>query len=146
MQTDATRRHDREGRVLDGMRAFVRRDFDTFGRSMRPDVEMRLPGTSWLAGVYRGPEAVARCILGLRDVLRSTEERVRFRHGDDHVVMEHDVTLRGPLHEVAMTFTVTVSYDTDERVRAISVEPADLGLFDHVLKSSLVAAESSRHH
>jgi ketosteroid isomerase-like protein len=146
MQTDATRRHEREGRLLDGVRAFARRDLDPFGRAMRPDVEMRLPGTSWLAGVYRGPEAVTRCIVGLRDVLQSSADRVRFRHTDDQVVMEHEVTLRGRFHEVTMTFSVTVTYDDDEHVRTIAVEPADLGLFDHVLKTSLVASQVARHH
>jgi len=30
----------------------MRRDFDAIERSMRPDVVIELPGSSWLAGTY----------------------------------------------------------------------------------------------
>jgi ketosteroid isomerase-like protein len=36
------------------MDAFIRRDFSVIDETMRPDVTLELPGSSWLAGTYRG--------------------------------------------------------------------------------------------
>jgi hypothetical protein len=144
METSERVRRDREARFSEGVSAFIRRDFEAIGKTMRPDVVMRIPGWSWLAGSYRGPEEVGRCILSLRQVLDSSEDRISFLHDEDQVIVTHEIKLHGALHHIDMTFTIRVSYDTDERVKSISVEPADLGLFDHVLKSFLVASDSSR--
>lgn len=144
MEVSTRLQKEREARVIEGVGAFIRRDFDVLERTMHPDVVMRLPGWSWLAGVYRGPGEVCRCILGLRQVLESSTDRVSFLHEGDHMIMTHEIVLHGPAHDVDMTFSVAVGYDSDERVRTISVEPADLALFDHVLKTALVASNSSR--
>jgi hypothetical protein len=144
METSERLRREREARFIEGVGAFIRRDFEVMEKTMRPDVVMRLPGWSWLAGTYRGPEEVGRCILSLRQVLESNEDRISFRHDEDRMIVTHEIQLHGALHHIDMTFTVWVSYDSDERVNSISVEPADLGLFDHVVKSSLVASNSSR--
>ena len=45
---------EREAMFLGNMDAFMRRDFATIEGSMRSDVVLELPGTSWLAGSYRG--------------------------------------------------------------------------------------------
>jgi ketosteroid isomerase-like protein len=45
---------EREAMFPENMDAFMRRDFATIERSMRPDVVLELPGTSWLAGSYVG--------------------------------------------------------------------------------------------
>ena len=111
---------------------------------MRPDVEMHLPGSSWLAGTYRGPEEVGRCILALRQVLESTEDHVTFTHDDGRMVVEHKIGLHGPLHDIEMTFSVAMVYDADERICLVDVEPADRGLFDHVLQTALLAFDTPR--
>ena len=56
---------EREAMFLENMDAFMRRDFATIERSMRPDVVLELPGTSWLAGSYVGYEEVSRSIVSL---------------------------------------------------------------------------------
>ena len=43
--------------------------------------------------------------------------------------------VHGPSHDVEMTFRVKVHYDESGKWEAISVEPDDLGLFDHVLNT-----------
>lgn len=144
MESSATLRKDREARFIEGVGAFIRRDLGALARTMRPDVEMRLPGGSWLAGTYRGPEEVGRCILALRQVLESSEDNVTFVHEDDRMVVGHDIRLHGPSHDVEMTFSVSIGYDADERIATIAVDPADPGLFDHVVQTSLLAFDASR--
>lgn len=144
MEVSSSLRQDREARFIEGVGAFIRRDFDSLERTMRPDVAMRLPGTSWLSGTYRGPEQVGRCILGLRQVLESSEDRVTFLHEDDRMVVGHEIRIHGPLHDVEMSFSIAIGYDPDERIANIAVQPADPGLFDHILKTALLAFDSSR--
>ena len=144
MDVSSTLQREREGRFIEGVGAFIRRDFAAMEGAMRPDVVMRIPGSSWLAGTYRGPEEVGRCILGLRHVLESSEDRVTFVHHDDRMVVEHDIRLHGPLHDLEMTFAVTIGFDADERIASVGVEPADRGLFDHVLQTALLAFDASR--
>jgi hypothetical protein len=144
MDVTGTLQHEREARFIEGVGAFIRRDFDAMERAMRPDVVMRLPGSSWLAGTYRGPEEVGRCILGLRHVLESSEDRVTFVHHDDRMVVNHDIRLHGPLHDLEMTFSVAIGYDEHERIASVDVEPADRGLFDHVLQTAILSFDASR--
>jgi hypothetical protein len=133
---------DREARFLEGVGAFMRRDFQALGRTMVDDIEMFFPGTSWLAGTYRGAESVMRCILALRHVLDSNEDRISFVHDDDRMIVRHDITLHGPLHEIEMAFLVKLSFDQDGRVRSVVVDPEDLRLFDHVLSTAMKAADT----
>jgi hypothetical protein len=133
---------ERESRFLEGVGAFMRRDFQTLGRTMVDDIEMVFPGTSWLSGTYRGAESVMRCILALRDVLDSNEDRISFVHDDDRMIVRHDITLHGPLHEIEMAFLVKLAFDPAGRVRSVVVEPEDLRLFDHVLSTAMKAADT----
>jgi ketosteroid isomerase-like protein len=134
----------REERFIEGVGAFMRRDFAALEALWRPDVLMHLPGSSWLAGTYRGPEDVGRCILGLRQVLDTSERQLSFLHERDHMIVSHRLTLHGPSHEVEMSFAIAVSYHPDGRMASVSVEPEDLGLFDHVLGSALTTFGSTR--
>ena len=144
METSERLRREREARFIENVRAFIRRDFDAIERNMRPDVVLHLPGWSWLAGTYHGPEEVGRCILSLRQVLDSNEDRISFRHDGDQMTVTHEIKLHGALHHIDMTFTIGVRYDSNERMKSIIVEPSDLGLFDHVLKSSPLASHGVR--
>ena len=45
---------EREAVFLRNMDAFMRRDFATIEGSMRSDIVLELPGTSWLAGSSSG--------------------------------------------------------------------------------------------
>jgi hypothetical protein len=127
----------REARFLENMRAFVRHDLVVIERNMVSDVLMELPGTSWLAGVYRGHSDVSRGILALRQVLDSQESHLSFLHEGDQMVVRHDVHVLGPEHEVAMTLRVRIRFDAELRMTAILVEPDDLDLFDHVVNTKL---------
>jgi len=128
---------EREAQFIQNMRAFMRRDFAAFDGTMRSDVIIELPGSSWLAGTHRGYEEVSRCILGLRQVLDSEEKRITFLHEGDQMLVRQDIMVHGPMHEVEMGLRVRVRFDQDGKAEAISVEPDDLGLFDHVLNTVL---------
>lgn len=133
----------REAQFIDDIGAFVRRDFEAIDRKMNPGVVMQLPGSSWLAGTYRGFEEVGRCILGLRHVLDSNEDRVTFLHEGDQMIVRHVITVHGPKHQVDMTLLVRVRFGADGKAESISVEPGDLGLFDHVLNVALKDSAAS---
>jgi hypothetical protein len=47
--------------------------------------------------------------------------------------VRHVITVHGPKHQVDMTLLVRVRFGADGKAESISVEPADLGLFDHIL-------------
>ena len=47
------------------------------------------------------------------------------------------------MHEVAMALRVSVRYDPTGKMEAITVEPDDLALFDHVLNIALRNSEAS---
>jgi len=133
----------REAQFVQDVGAFVRRDFEAIERNMRSDVVMHLPGSSWLAGTYRGLEEVGRCVLGLRHVLDSSEDHITFLHEGDQMILRHVITVHGPQHQVDMTLLVRVRFGADGKAESISVEPADLGLFDHVLNVALKDSAAS---
>ena len=74
---------EREAMFLGNMDAFMRRDFATIEASMRSDVVLELPGTSWLAGSYLGYEEVSRSIVSLRRVFDSEKKQLSFLHEGD---------------------------------------------------------------
>ena len=136
-QPESAVRHDREAEFVENVGAFMRRDFATVEATWRPDIVLTLPGSSWLAGIYGGYDEASRCVLGLRQVLASDETRMTFIHEGDRMIVRHDITVLGPMHEAEMTLRVKISYDSDGRAEAIYLEPDDLALFDHVLNTAL---------
>jgi ketosteroid isomerase-like protein len=144
MAVNPETRHDREAMFLRGVEAFNRRDVRTLEQTMHPDIVMHVPGTSWLAGIYQGPEQVSRCILGLRQILRTSPDNASYLHDEQHMIVTHTLQVQGPLHETEMTFVVAIAFTDDGRVKAVSVEPSDLGFFDHVANTALEAFGRSR--
>lgn len=133
----------REAQFVHHIGAFMRRDFETIEATWRPDVVMEMPGTSWLAGTHRGLKNVSRCVLGLRQVLASEDRRTTFLHEGDHMVVRHDIMVHGPEHVVEMTLRVRLRYDREGKAESIDLEPEDLGLFDHVLNTTLRDSHAS---
>lgn len=133
----------REAQFVRDVGAFVRRDFEAIERGMHPGVVLELPGSSWLSGTYVGLEDVARCILGLRHVIDSNEDRITFLHEGDQMIVRHDLLVHGSKHQVEMTLLIRFRYTPDGRTESISVEPADIGLFDHVLNAALKDSAAS---
>ena len=128
---------EREGLFARMVSAFMQRDFGAFRAAMREDVVFELQGSSPLAGTHRGYEDVGRHIVALREVLRSAEKPIAYLHEGQVMVVRHDILVHGPLHEVEMPLRITVTFDRDGRADAITVEPEDQGLFDHVVRTSL---------
>lgn len=133
---------ERETQFIQNMGAFMRRDFPAMEATMRSDVVMELPGSSWLAGKHQGYEGVSRCIFGLRNVLEADANQITFLHAGDQMLVRFHVAVHGPSHDVDMTFRVRVRYDESGGWETISVEPDDLGLFDYVL-STVVRGQAS---
>jgi hypothetical protein len=134
---------EREAMFLGNMDAFMRRDFATIEGSMRSDIVLELPGTSWLAGSYLGDEEVSRSIVSLRRVFDSEKKQLSFLHEGDQMIVRHDIMVHGPMHEVEMALRVSVRYDPAGKMEAITVAPDDLALFDHVLNTALRNSEAS---
>jgi hypothetical protein len=123
----------REAQFLSNMDAFLRHDFYSIDRTMRPDVTLTMPGTSWVAGSHSGHQSVSRVLLGLRTALRPEREGISFRHGEDQMIVLHSLTVSGPKHEAEMTISTWVRYDRDGRISSLDILPGDLPLFDHIL-------------
>jgi ketosteroid isomerase-like protein len=78
---------EREAQFARNMDAFIRRDFNVVDETMRPDVTLEMPGSSWLAGTYQGLEAVSRGVIALRQVFNSDKRLVTFLHEGDQMVV-----------------------------------------------------------
>jgi hypothetical protein len=142
-RSETALRAEREAQFIANIGAFMRRDFDAIERSMRPDVVRELPGSSWLSGTYGGFAEVGRCVVALRRVLESDHTRISFLHEGDQMIVRHDIKVHGPNHEVEMTLRVRARFDEQSKMESITVEPDDLGLFDHVLNAVLRESEAS---
>jgi ketosteroid isomerase-like protein len=127
----------REAQFARNMDAFIRRDFSVIDETMRPEVTLEMPGSSWLAGTYRGLEAVSRAVIAFRQVFDSDKRLVTFVHEGDQMVVRHAISVSGPRHEVEMNLGVRIGYDEHGKFATIDVEPADLDLFDYVVNSRL---------
>ena len=128
---------EREAQFARNMDAFIRRDFSVIDETMRADVVLGLPGSSWLAGTYRGLEDVSRSVVALRQVFNSDKKLVTFLHEGDQMVVRHAITVSGPHHDVEMNLGVRIGYDEEGKFATIDVEPTDLDLFDYVVNSRL---------
>jgi len=132
-------REEREAQFGRNMEAFIRRDFGVIDETMRPDVVLDMPGSSWLAGTYQGFEAVSRGVVALRQVFNSDKRLVTLVHEGDQMVVRHAITVSGPRHDVEMNLGVRIGYDEQGKFATIDVEPADIDLFDYVVNSRLTA-------
>jgi ketosteroid isomerase-like protein len=137
---DPSVQQEREAQFARNMDAFIRRDFSVIDETMRPDVTLEMPGSSWLAGTYQGLEAVSRGVMALRQVFNSDRRLVTLLHEGDQMVVRHAITVSGPRHDVEMNLAVRIGYDEQGRFATLNVEPADLDLFDYVVNSRLNGA------
>jgi hypothetical protein len=130
-------RSEREEQFTRNVDAFIRQDFSLIDETMRPDVVLRLPGSSWLAGTYEGLDEVSRSVVALRQVFISDKKLITFLHDGNQMVVQHAITVSGPHHDVEMNLGVRIGYDEEGKFATIDVEPADPGLFDYVVNSRL---------
>lgn len=128
---------EREVQFARNMKAFIEQDFDVIDATFRSDVEMHLPGTSWLAGTYRGLDEVSRATMALRHTFNSDDQMVTFLHEGNRMIIKHNILVSGPRHDVEMVLTVGIEYDAGGKFAAIAVQPDDIGLFDYVVNTRL---------
>ncbi|HEX5626658.1 MAG TPA: hypothetical protein VFY08_01425 [Actinomycetota bacterium] len=128
---------EREARFARNIDAFIRRDFGVIEETMRPDVTLEMPGSSWVAGTYLGLEEVARGVVALRQVFNSDTRLITFLHERDQMLVRHAINVSGPRHDVEMNLGVGIRYDEQGKFATIDVEPADIDLFDYVVNSRL---------
>jgi hypothetical protein len=120
--------------------AFAERDFRTIERAMREDVVLDLPGSSPFAGEHHGQESVGTFLLGIRQFVISKDPTFTFVHSGASMIASHEITVAGPNHLVEMTLRLTVTFDREERIAALQVEPSDPGLFTHVIAAAFSMA------
>jgi hypothetical protein len=128
---------EREGLFARLATAYQRRDLDVFEEACRPDMVVTLAGSSRLAGTYHGYGAFSDYLDAVRDVLRAADDRARFEHDGDRMILTQLVVISGPLHQVEMPLRVTVDFHADGRVQSFLAELEDQGLFDYVVDSSV---------
>ena len=120
--------------------AFAERDFRTMEREMREDVVLDLPGSSPFAGEHHGHESVGKFLLGIRQFVISTDPSFTFVHDATSMRASHQISVVGPNHLVEMTLVLTLTFDREERISTIQVEPSDPGLFTHVIAAAFSMA------
>jgi ketosteroid isomerase-like protein len=129
---------DREAIFAELLAAFGRRDNDVILAAMSRDVVLELPGTSALAGTYRGIDEVGSFVSALRWVLDTGRHEVSFEHDGDQMLIRHQVAVHGPRHVAGMILFQRFTFDAPSgKVVSITVEPEDRGLFDYVVHSAL---------
>ena len=128
---------EREAQFARNIDAFIRRDFGAIEETMRPDVTLEMPGSSWVAGTYRGLGEVGRGVVALRQVFNSDTRLITFLHEGDQMLVRHAIQRERP------TPRRRDEPGCEDRVRRagkfapIDVEPADIDLFDYVVNSRL---------
>ena len=120
--------------------AYAERDFRTMEREMREDVVLDLSGTSPFAGEHHGQESVGKFLLGIRQFVLSAEPTFEFVHAASSMTATHDITVAGPNHLVEMKLCITFTFDREERISTMHVEPSDPGLFTHVIAAAFSMA------
>jgi hypothetical protein len=130
----------REALVTRLATAFADRDFTTIERAMREDVELDLAGSSPFAGEHHGPESVGRFLLGIRQFVISTEPSFSFVHDGATTTATHAIMVAGPNNLVEMTLRLKFTFDREERISNLQVEPSDPGLFTHVVTAAFSMA------
>jgi hypothetical protein len=120
--------------------AFAQRDFRTMERAMREDVVLDLPGSSPFAGEHHGHESVGKFLLGIRQFVISKEPVFTFVHSGNSMTASHEISVAGPHHLVEMTLPLTLTFDREERISSLHVEPSDPGLFTHVIAAAFSLA------
>ena len=129
---------DREAIFAALLAAFARRDDDVILTALSRDVVLELPGTSALAGTYRGIDEVGRFTSQLRWVLETGPHEVSFEHDGDWMLIRHHVAVRGPQHVAGMVLFQRFTFDAPSgKIVSITVEPEDRGLFDYVVHAAL---------
>jgi len=123
------------------VRAFVERDFVTIEQAMREDVVLELPGSSPFSGTHVGYGAVDRYLVGMRHFMRSTEKPIAFDHEGTMMFATYETMVHGPRHLIDdMKLRVEITFDGEERISAVFIQPDDVGLFDHVITEVLRSA------
>jgi hypothetical protein len=120
--------------------AYAERDFRTMEREMREDVVLDLPGTSPFAGEHHGHESVGKFLLGIRQFVLSAEPTFEFVHAPHSMTATHEINVAGPNHLVEMELRITFTFDREERISTMHVQPSDPGLFTHVIAAAFSLA------
>jgi len=120
--------------------AFAERDLRTIEREMREDVVLDLPGSSPFAGEHHGHESVGKFLLGIREFVTSKDDSFVFAHDANSMTASREIIVAGPNHLVEMTLHVTLTFDREERISTVQVEPSDPGLFTHVIAAAFSTA------
>lgn len=120
--------------------AFAQRDLRTIEREMREDVVLDLPGSSPFAGEHHGHESAGRFLLGIRGFVSSKDPSFVFIHDANTMIASHEINVAGPNHLVEMTLRLTFTFDREERISTLHVEPNDPGLFTHVIAAAFSMA------
>jgi hypothetical protein len=107
---------------------------------MREDVVLDLPGSSPFAGEHHGRESVGKFLLGIRQFVISNEPSFTFVHNGASMTANHGISVAGPNHLVEMNLRLTFTFDREERISSMEVEPSDPGLFTHVIAASFSMA------
>jgi ketosteroid isomerase-like protein len=129
---------EREHKFESLVGASMQRDFAAIDEAVRSDVVAEMPGSSWLAGTQRGHEALGRQVAALRQVLRPSDSPNTYAHEGDQMTVRHQTQVMGPQHQVEMTLQLKIRFDAaDGKIASSVLVPEDLGLFDHVVNSTL---------
>jgi ketosteroid isomerase-like protein len=123
---------EREGLFARLVGAYMRRDFGVIERSVRPDMVLTFPGSSWVAGTYRGYEEFGRYLLVVRDLIRPAGTQMRFTHAAHHMVITHDIVVSGFDRSAEMDMHMGVHFDDEGKVECVVMELSDESLFDEL--------------
>jgi hypothetical protein len=124
---------EREALFTRMVSAFARKDYEALKQAYRPDVVLKMAGSSRFAGTYQGLEEVGNFLLDMGHVLRSAERPIGYDHLGHELIAHHTLLLQGPNDLVEVVLHIRIVFDSDDRASSIFVEPEDLRSFDAVL-------------
>jgi hypothetical protein len=123
------------------VQAFARGDHAALEAGVRPDVELTLGGTSWLAGKYRGYEEFRQYVAGAALILGRTEGQLSYHHVGDEMTVIHDFLVGPPAVRIALH--EVIAFDAEGRVQSLFVRPWDQAKFDEAVNAFLATPGST---
>jgi ketosteroid isomerase-like protein len=117
--------------------AFAVRDFAAVVEGMRPDVELTLRGSSWLAGKYVGYDEFFQYVAGAAQVLGSTDGQLSYIHAGEEMTVVHEFRV-GPT-AVEMALHEVFTFDEESMITALLIRPWDQAKFDLAVNAFLAS-------
>jgi ketosteroid isomerase-like protein len=125
--------------------AFAERDLVAVAEGMRPDIELTLRGSSWLAGKYVGFDEFFQYVAGAARVLHSTDGQLSYIHDGEEMTVVHEFVVGAGPEAVTMALHEIFTFDEEGMITSVLIRPWDQAKFDRAVNVLLASPQRGGH-